>query len=1085
MGNSTYRVIIRSCKFTVSLVTLCLVFVTAAYARPDSTRKVLILNSYHKEFKWTDDQVSGAKKVLSEGIKDLELFVEYMDTKRIFNREYLEYLLNIYRLKYKKIKLDAIITTDDNALWFVVRHHKDVFDEAPVSFCGINDYKKILLEGKRQFTGLVEVLDIRPTIDLALKLHPGTRKIVVVVDSTPTGLGQIRDVASVARQYDNLEFEYLQGKDFTHTELFERLRSLPRDSIVLLTVWLRDKNNVYLSSDEGGRLISANATVPVYGIIDMYYGYGIVGGKILNSRTHGRIAAEKVLQIINGKKPVNLPVLSTSRNPYMFDSKQLVRWRIDASDLPKGSIFINRQISFYEQYKQLLWIVIGVFALLISTVAIFTINFFRRKQAEDALRESELKYKTLTENSLAGVFIHQDDKYVFVNEKFAEMHGYRPEELLGKPHYELIHPDQREAITERVYKRLSGEDVPKQYEIKRIKKSGEAVWHEIMVGHPTIYQGKPALLGHEIDINERKLAEKERENLINKLQKALAEVETLSAISKTVNQSLNLDQILNDALDRIMELFKPHSAHIRLLDIKTQELMLAAHKGLTVEDLKKLRKKIKLDTAISIHAIASHTAVVIEDILTDPYTAGKSSFCEKIGCRTLVTIPLFGKDKMLGHMSIRGREPSAFTAGEIQNFTSIGHQIGTAIENATLYQDMEITLKTLNETQDNLRQAQKLESIGTLAGGIAHDFNNILSPIMIHSEMAMMDLAPDSPVQHNLKEIFKSGERARDVVKQILAFSRKGKGERVAIKITPILKDALKMLRSSIPTTVDIQQNLTTESDTVFADPTQIHQIILNLGTNAAHAMRESGGILKVNLVQEDFDSNPSARYPGINPGAYLKLTVSDTGTGIDDETIQRIFEPYFTTKGPGEGTGMGLSLIHGIVKSYGGDITVKSEPGKGSTFNVYFPRIDADVSPVEKSSARLPGGTESILFVDDEKGMIDALKPMLEALGYKLTTRTSSIEALEVFRANPKGFDLLITDMSMPNMTGKDLAMEVMSIRRDIPVILCSGFSEQMDDTKTKEIGISAFIMKPIIIREMADTIRRVVDKNGTIEHT
>ena len=360
MGNCSYRAAILSCKFIVSSITMCLLVATVAYAQTDSTRKVLILNSYHKEFKWTDDQVSGAKEVLSEGIKDIELFVEYMDTKRIFNKEYIEYLYNIYRLKYKKVQLDAIITTDDNALWFVVKYHKEVFGEAPVSFCGINDYKKSLLEGKQQFTGLVEVMDIKPTIDLALKLHPETRKIVVIVDSTPTGLGQIRDVTAVARQYNNLKFEYLEGKDISHAELFEKLQSLSRDSIVLLTVWLRDKNNVYLSSDEGGRLISSNSTVPVYGIIDMYYGYGIVGGKLLNSRTHGRIAAEKALRVINGEKPVNIPVISTSTNPYMFDYKQLERWRISVSDLPKGSIIINKPISFYEEQKRLIWIVIGV-----------------------------------------------------------------------------------------------------------------------------------------------------------------------------------------------------------------------------------------------------------------------------------------------------------------------------------------------------------------------------------------------------------------------------------------------------------------------------------------------------------------------------------------------------------------------------------------------------------------------------------------------------------------------------------------------------------------------------------------------------
>ena len=404
----------------------------------------------------------------------------------------------------------------------------------------------------------------------------------------------------------------------------------------------------------------------------------------------------------------------------------------------------------------------------------------------------------------------------------------------------------------------------------------------------------------------------------------------------------------------------------------------------------------------------------------------------------------------------------------------IKNREGSIIESRS----MVIDISERKRLESQLQQAQKMEAIGTLAGGIAHDFNNILSPIMIHSEMAMMDLAPDSPAQHNLKEIFKAGERARDMVKQILTFSRKGKGTRAAINITPILKEGLKMLRSSIPTTINIQQNLEAESDTVFADPTQIHQIMLNLGTNAAYAMREKGGTLDVSLVQEDLTPEDVAQYSGVIPGPYLILTVSDTGPGIDDVTIQKIFEPYFTTKEPGEGTGMGLSVALGIIRSYGGDIVVKSQQEKGATFIVYIPRIEADVSPVNKRLTLLPRGTERILFVDDEKGVVDAIFTMLEGLGYHVTARTSSIETLEAFRNKSNAFDLVITDQTMPYMTGKDLARELMSIRPDIPIILCTGFSEQIDMDKAIDMGISAFVMKPIVMHELAQTVRKVLDK-------
>lgn len=375
-----------------------------------------------------------------------------------------------------------------------------------------------------------------------------------------------------------------------------------------------------------------------------------------------------------------------------------------------------------------------------------------------------------------------------------------------------------------------------------------------------------------------------------------------------------------------------------------------------------------------------------------------------------------------------------------------------------------------------LQQAQKMEAIGTLAGGIAHDFNNILSPIMIHSEMVMSDLPPDSPLHFNLKEIYKAGGRARDLVKQILTFGRQTEHKRTPLKVGIIVKEVLKLLRSSLPATIEIHQNIATESDTVLIDPTQINQLLVILCTNSGHAMREKGGILEVNLVDEYLDSDAASNFPDLSPGPYLRLTVSDTGHGMDDETMKRIFTPYFTTKGFGEGTGMGLAVVHGILKSSGGDISVESEPGKGTSFHALLPIIEAEVSPITEPVVDLPRGTERILFIDDEKAAIDAIQPMLTNLGYKVTSRTSSIEALEAFKNKFDAFDLVITDQTMPNMTGKELTQKLMKIRPDIPIILCTGYSEMIDEEEAKEMGIS-FVMKPIIMREIANTIRQVLD--------
>jgi len=380
------------------------------------------------------------------------------------------------------------------------------------------------------------------------------------------------------------------------------------------------------------------------------------------------------------------------------------------------------------------------------------------------------------------------------------------------------------------------------------------------------------------------------------------------------------------------------------------------------------------------------------------------------------------------------------------------------------------------DMEKRLSQAQKMEAIGNLAGGIAHDFNNILSPIMLHAEMAMMNLPPDSPLQMKLDQIFKSSERARDLVQQILTFARVQGTEKIPLRVSLIVKEAVKFLRASIPTTIDLSYELTTDRDTVLADPTQMHQIVMNLCTNAAYAMRDTGGQLKMSLSNTYVGQEEAGRHD-VSPGDFLELSVSDTGTGIAPDIIDNIFEPYFTTKELGQGTGLGLAVTHGIVESCEGYIIVDSEAGRGSVFRVYLPVVDAHVSAFQEETVAPTGGTERILLVDDEPAAIRALQPLLERLGYQVTARTDSLEAVDLFREAPGAFDVVITDQTMPHMTGKELAIELMSIRPDVPIIICTGYSEQIDATVARDMGIKGFAPKPINMRQMARAIREAVE--------
>jgi len=380
------------------------------------------------------------------------------------------------------------------------------------------------------------------------------------------------------------------------------------------------------------------------------------------------------------------------------------------------------------------------------------------------------------------------------------------------------------------------------------------------------------------------------------------------------------------------------------------------------------------------------------------------------------------------------------------------------------------------EAAKRLQQAQKMEAIGTLAGGIAHDFNNILSAVLGYTELAMGDVEKGSAVENDLREIFTAGIRAKDLVKQILTFARQTEAETRPVQVKIIVKEVLKLLRSSIPSTIEIQQNI--ESDSlVMGNSIQIHQILMNLCTNAAHAMEEKGGILNVLLTDIHLDKEFIKPYNDLKPGPYLKLLVSDTGSGIPGEIIGSIFDPYFTTKAPGEGTGMGLAMVHSIVAGHGGEVIVESIVGKGSVFTVFLPVFKKRGEPRQDQEEILPLGSERILFVDDELPIVKMGGQILETLGYKVTTQTSSLEALELFRSRPNDFDLVITDMTMPNMTGDRLAVELMQIRPDIPVILCTGYSKKISDERIAETGIKTMASKPVLKSDLSRTVRKVLD--------
>lgn len=698
------------------------------------------------------------------------------------------------------------------------------------------------------------------------------------------------------------------------------------------------------------------------------------------------------------------------------------------------------------------------------TIAVgFTQDLTGLKEIETALQESEKKFKTMFEKApLSYQSLDENGCFNEVNQTWLKTMGYTREEVLGKNFSEFLVPEWRDHFKENFprFKAL-GEILGVEFEM--VKKDGGII---LVSFHGKIAKNEMGNFKQTHCIFQDITTTRQAEESTIRLKERLESLWNITKIADSDIKTIS-DHVLNE----VQKMTQSKYAFYGFLDRNESEMILHAWSHETMDDCKTNKKTLHfpIDKAgIWAVAVKEKKILTINDFTLD--RPGKKGLPGgHVQLTRFMAVPYIKDDKVVSIVAVANKEADYTNEDK--------DQVEAFMSNVQLLIDRKVAEEQAAKLATQLQQMQKMESIGNLAGGIAHDFNNILFPIVGMSEMLLEDFPPDSSEYESAAEILEAGKRGAELVKQILSFSRQHEHKMIPVRFQKIIKEVLKLSRSTIPSNIEIHENIDQKCSMISADPTQMHQVAMNLITNAYHAVGFENGVIDVVLTETVIDSDDFLE-GRLTPGEYLQLSVSDNGSGIDKKSMGRIFEPYFTTKEKGKGTGLGLAVVHGIVKEHKGEIAVNSEKDKGSTFSVYLPILKTTGKDVLKIPiADIQTGSERILLVDDEISVAKLETQQLSRLGYQVVQKTSSMEALELFTSEPYAFDLVITDMTMPGLTGDLLTKEILKIRQDTPIIICTGFSEKIDEEQAERIGIKGYLMKPVVQSDMARMVRKVLD--------
>jgi len=1114
---------------------LCiLLFFSSALASEEKKINVLYINSYHNGYEWSDSIFDGVRETFQKSGKNIYLQIEYMDSKRYSGEKINEILFNYYKFKYRTTHFDLIVTSDNNAYEFISQHGDDLFPDAPIVFCGINDVEAGEVPMRTRMTGVLEEFEVPWNIDLALKFHPGKKRLVVIGDQSMTGVAIANQVrAQLPGLPEDIEVEFLD--EFTLDELVQKVRSASADSIFFFIPFYKDVGEAVYSAQDLLEIVWQKTGVPLYSAWEFLLGHGMVGGQMISGFSHGQAVAEMGLRILDGESPANIEISVSPDDPPKFDYQVLKSLGIDQRLLPEGSILINEPSPFYYINRHQFWTIIVSLVILSLVLVLLVINIWERKQIEVRIKNQLSFLRTLMDTLPIPIyFTDRSGAIAGINRAFENWFGVSWEHDKGFESQDL-------ALVETRFAPLLDARMD-SYEAQIRHWDGtlrSAVLHKATYADA---QGDNAgIVGVIYDISDRKKAEDDLRAAEEKYR-TIFENSALGIFQTSPDGSW---MVANPALARMLgyaspeelvaanpniaSLYFQQSDRERVVDLYQQN-----RGSIEFEVLFRTRDGEVITANLNARAVRGcnddfcHFEGFVEDITDRKAAELALAASEAMLQLVLDTIPqlVHWKDRdlriiganrnFLAHVgqtdfsAIHGKKYGEVVSNEheveqvsrldsevietneprfrlrLETRNLAGEPLWLLVNKVPLHGPHGEVVGILSTAEDitqtmnlekQLLQSQKMEAIGTLAGGIAHDFNNILTSIMNSTELAMEDIPEDSLNWKDLERSLKAAIRGSGLIKQILTFSRPTQEGFLPTDLREVVSEAVALIRVSVPRNITVLSEIEDDLPLCLADPTQVHQIVMNLATNAFQALGEGGGRISIRLERMALDRDDS-QLGSLAPGIYSRLCIEDDGPGIELGIQDKIYDPFFTTKGKGEGTGLGLAVVHGIVRNHGGEIRLMSVPGL-TRFDILLPTLNDICLLPGECSATLPMGTERLAFIEDEEDQLMLIPRVLEQLGYTVHPFQNPAEAIAAIRDEGLPLDLVITDFDMPGMNGYDVAGVLQECRPELPVIMVSG-RKQAEEFLGQAGNIRFFLSKPYNKDMVGRAIRDVLDKEA-----